>query len=229
MVNNDVRQVLKNLIPVNNSMVVESQMHFCDEFKSIVGRANLKVLDSSIKTFGIFDMSSFLSSLDLLDDPKIELDGNVVVCTDADSTLRFITSDVSSLEDVSPNPKIIDSTVAVSSIFEFSLTTELLSKIKKASGVFKTFDTLYLIKDANGASLKMGTKETFSKSNNSFSTKVNGIVDEGNEFSIALPIDSILKIPAMDYTFRVKYNAEKDAYRVVLDNTLLTLVMSLVK
>ena len=136
MINADVRQVLKNLIPVNNSMVIEEQMHFCDEFKSIVGRANLKVLDPKIETFGIFDVSSFLSSLDLLDDPKIELDGNVIVCTDSDSTLRFITSDPSSLEDSSPNPKIIDSTVAVNSIFEFTLTTELLSKIKKASGVF---------------------------------------------------------------------------------------------
>jgi hypothetical protein len=229
MLNKDVRDVLKNLVQVNNSMVIEDTMHFCDEFKSIVGRANLKLLDSSLETFGIFDVSSFLGSVELLDDPKIELDGNVIVCTDNDSTLRFITSDVSSLEDSSPNPKIIDTTTAVESIFEFNLTTELLSKIKKASGVFRTFDTLYLIKDAAGASLKMGTKETFSKSNNSFSTRVDGIVDKGNEFSIALPIDSVLKIPAMDYTFRVKYNQAKDSYRVVLDNTLLTLVMSLVK
>ncbi len=229
MLTNETRTLLKSLIPINNSMIIESVMHGSDEFKSIIFRANLDQLETGIETFGIFDTANFLGSLDLLEDPEVTIVDNSIVATDATSTLKFITSDPSSL-DIDINPKVIDSTIAVGSVLEFSLTSDLLQKIKKASAVFKTFDSLFIIKEGEKINLKLGAKDSFSKSNNSFSTVVVPSLDESEkDFELAIPLESVLKLPVFDYELLVKYNAEKDVYRVACENALLTFILSLKK
>lgn len=229
MINKDTRGILKSLISVNNSMIVEPVMHGADEFKSILFRANLNELEEGIQEFGIFDMSSFLSSLDLLEDATVELDGNTITATDATSTLKFITSDISALEDIAIKPSIIDSTIQAPSTLEFNFGSELLTRIKKASGVFKTFDTAFLICDEGNVEVKLGSKDSFSRSNNSFAISVEPDMNAGRNFELAIPLESLLKVPGMDYTLQVKYNEAKDAYRIVLNNTILTFIMSLMK
>ncbi len=232
MVNQEVRTIMKSLIPINNSQIVEKVMLFQDEFKTIVGQANLGEVDSDLPEdgFGIYDTSNFLASLDLLDDPEIVLENGTIIASDESSKLRFITSDPSQL-DIDVNPKVITTTLKVDSAMEFDIGSELLNKIKKASSVFKTFDTLFIIKEGRNVSLKIGSKDSFSKTNNSFSINIIPSLDNGNDndFELALPLESILKIPVMDYTFRIKHNIEKDVYRIVVDNDLLIFILSLMK
>ena len=230
MLTKDTRAILKSMLSINNSAIIEPTTYGRDEFSSIIFRLNLEDLETDpLPEFGIFDMGSFLSALDLLDEPTIELSGNIITATDANSTLKFVTSDISSLEDIAVKPTLIDSTLKVASILEFNFGAAALAKLKKAAGTFKVFDTLFIINDKSGIQLKMGTKDSFSKSNNSFSMKIESDVNTGKEFEIALPLESILKIPALDYTFHVKWNEQKDAYRVVLDNAIMTFVMSLMR
>lgn len=229
MLNKDTRAILKSLIPINNSMIIEPVMHGADEYKSLLFRAKLNEIEDDIQEFGIFDTSSFLSSLDLLDEAVISFADNRITASDTNSTLTFITSDISALEDITIKPSVIDTTLIVDSIVEFGFGSDLLARIKKASGVFKSFDTLFIINNGKNIQLKMGTKDSFSKSNNSFAINVDTDVNTGKEFELALPLESISKIPSMNYTLHVKYNTDKDAYRVVLDNTLLTFVMSLMR
>ncbi len=230
MLNKDTRALMKSMLAINNSMIVESVTYGKDEFSSILYKMNLKELEQEpITPFGIFDTASFLSALDLLEEPTVELAGNIVTASDVNSTLKFVTSDISSLEDIQVKPSVIDSTVKVNSILEFNFGSSAISKLKRASATFKTFDSLFIVKDKNGVHLKMGTKDSFSKSNNSFSMKIDPDVDTGKDFEVVLPLESILKIPNMDFTLKVKYNQERDAYRVVLENSLLVFVMSLMK
>ncbi len=229
MLKNETRTLLKSLIPINNSMIIEDEMFGSDEFKSIIFKANLKELEEGIETFGIFDVSNFLGSLDLLENPEISIENNSIVATDESSTLKFITSDPSSL-DIDINPKVIDTTLAVDSILEFGLTSELLQKIKKASAVFKTFDSLFIVKESEKITLKLGAKDSFSKSNNSFSIAIAPSLNTGeNDFELAIPLESILKLPVFDYQLLVKYNSDKDVFRVVCKNALLTFILSLKK
>jgi hypothetical protein len=74
MLNPKVREVLKSLIPINNQMIIAPEMTGADEFKSIVFKVDLQAVDPDIKEFGIFDTTSFLAALDLLEDPEIEFD-----------------------------------------------------------------------------------------------------------------------------------------------------------
>lgn len=229
MINNDTRTLLKSLLQVNNSMIIEPTMHGCDEFRSILFRANLGELEEDFEEFGIFDTTSFLSALELLEEPTISIKDNLIVANDEYSTMNFVTSDPSTLEDVQINPKVIDSTLAIDTVLSFPFGTELINKIKKSAGVFKTFDTVFLINTPNGTEMKVGAKDSFSKSNNSFAVSMDSDINVNKEFELAIPLDGLLKIPPMDYELHVKYNEAKDAYRVVLDNKLLTFVMSLKK
>ena len=142
---------------------------------------------------------------------------------------QYITSDVSSLDYVQIPENVIDTTVAVESTTEFSFSDDVLAKIKKAKSVFKNFDTLFISNNSTGVTLSIGNENTFSKNNNSWTLKLDSTIDQGNEYNIAVPLDSIMKIPQMSYTARIKYNSQKDTYRVVLDNDIITFILSLKK
>ena len=207
-------------------MIITNTMTGCDEFKSLLFKANIGAIDDIPDEVGIFDTANFLAAMDLLEDPTITLKDKMITATDGDTTLQFLTSDVSSLDDVQVDVKKIDTTVAVPSTLEFLFTDEIVKKIKKASAVFKTFDTIWLI-NGRTPEIKLGTKNSFSKSNNAFSIKIDTTLNDGKDFNIALPIDSVLKVPSMEYNFQVKFNEARDSYRVVLANDLLTFVLSL--
>ena len=227
MINSNTKELLKQLLPINNQMIIQNTMTGADEFKSLLFKANIGAIDDIPEEVGIFDTANFLAAMDLLEDATVTLKNKMLTATDGDTTLQFLTSDVSSLDDVQVDVKKIDTTVAVPSTLEFMFTDEIVKKVKKASAVFKTFDTLWVINENRTTEIKLGTKNSFSKSNNAFSIKLDTTLNLGKEFSIALPIDSILKVPSMEYTFCVKYNEKRDAYRVTLENELLTFVMSL--
>jgi len=230
MINEATRSILKQLKAVNNQMILSNETYGCNEFKSILFKADLALAGDNIpEEFGIFDMTNFISALELLEEPEVSYDAStkVVTAKDGNSTLQFLTSTPDSLDNVQINPKLISSTVAAESVFECQITDGHLKQIKKAQGVFKNFDTLW-IDNTNEAMMKLGTKNSFSKSNNAFSIKLEAGINT-KEFSISLPLESLMVLPDMDYTLRVKYNSERDAYRVVLDNPLLTFVLSLQK
>lgn len=228
MLTNETREVLKSLIPINNTMIVSSEMTGTDEFKSILFKADLGQLEE-IEEFGIYDVTSFLSALDLLEEPEIVLDGNLITAKDSNSSLQFVTSDVSSLEDVHIKPSNINTTLDIESILEFTFNSDALNKIKKSANVFKTFDTVYVVKEGSTVQMKLGAMESYNKSNNSFTLNVDATLETSKDFHIAVPLETLMKVPAMDYNFMVKYNEERDTYRVVLENQLLTFLMSLKK
>lgn len=227
MLNADTRTLLKNLININNQMIISDVMTGADEFKSIIFKANIGKIDIIPEEFGIFDTANFLQAMELLDEPSITYDkeSKSIVAKDGESTLSFLTSDPSSL-DVVVEAERIDTTVAAPSVLVMDFDTDSLQKIKKASGVFKNFDTLWIVNEGGKTEMKLGTQNSFAKSSNSFKINIEPEVNE-KEFSIALPIESILKVPQMSYKLHVKYNEARDAYRIVLQNELLEFVLSL--
>lgn len=227
MINESVRALLKNLIPINNSMVISPIMTGKDEFKSVMFKTDLTVLDKDIEEFGIFDTSVFLSAMDLMESPEITFDGiSTITAKDENTTVNYITSTISSLDYVSINPEIIDSSIATESCLEFPFTKDTLANIKKAKGVFKSFDTLFI--DAkDSVTVSLGNENTFSKTNNSWTLKAEPSLNPTREFFISLPLDSIMKLPDMDYTLRVKYNEKRDAYRIIINNEVIDFLLSL--
>jgi len=228
MINNKTRTILKSLLGLNNSMVISyPTMTLTDSFKSIFCRVNLKDIDEEFETIGIYDAANFLSALELLDDPKIEIKDNIIKATDTESTMEFVTTDVDSLSETVFKESIVDRTMDFPSLIEFKFTTDMLNKIKKAAGVFKTADTMFL-NNSDKVSISLGQFESFETSQNTFSINVDTEPSK-KEFKLAVPLENILKLPNVNYDFEVRYNEEKDAYRIVLKNEIYTFILSLMK
>jgi len=230
MLNINTQTLLKSLIPLNNSMVIQNKMTGSDEFKNISYLANLDLIEDELEEFGIFDVGTFIQALELLEDPEISYDTSTkrIKAKDINTSLEYITSDASSLDYVQVDPNIITSTLNASSVLEADITKETLQKIKKAYGVFKNFDTLNIVgAPLVDAKLAISSLNTFSKNNNAWSMEIPASISPETEFDISIPLESIMKIPQMDYNLQVKYNKDRDAYRVILTNDLITFVLSL--
>jgi len=210
-------------------MIISPKMTGKDEFSNVLFMANLDLLEDNLPEFGIFAMDQFTQAMDLLDEPEINYDPEtkLITATDENTSIKYITSEPSSLDYVHVNPEVITSTLKANSVLESKISKDELQKIKKAYSVFKNFDTLQILSEGNTASLSITNLNSFSKNNNAWSMKITA--DIKKEFSIPLPIDSIMKIPQADYTLQVKYNEERDAFRVVLTNDLITFVLSIIQ
>jgi hypothetical protein len=225
MINNKTRTILKSLLSINNSMVIKyPTMTVSDTFKSIFCRVDLTKIDENFETFGIYDTSNFLSALDLLKDPEITLEDNKIIAKDQETKMQFVTSDVDSL-DSTFKESIIDRTMEFPSLINFDFTTDMLNKIKKAAGVFKTMDCLYLNNNTT-VDVELGQFETFEISQNTYTIQIPTPVSD-KEFKLAIPLENILKLPSTDYKLEVRYNEEKNAYRIVFKNEIYTFILSL--
>lgn len=227
MLNKDTRAVLKQLTPINNSTVIADTMFGTDEFNGIIYRVELSKIDTIPNEFGIYDTANFLGALELLEDPVVSLSNNTIQATDGETTLNFITSDVSSLEGVNVPPETFTTSLAIASESEFKLTTDILTKIKKATAVFKNFDTLWVVNDTNGTQIKLGTQNSFAKNSNAFQVKIDPSIKSEKEYSLAIPVENILKVPNSEYNVLIKYNEARDVYRLMLQNELFTFIMAL--
>jgi len=227
MLTQNTLTLLKSLIPLNNSMVISPKMTGADEFKNVTYLANLDLLEENIPVFGIFAMDQFTQAMELLDEPNITYNPKTkrIKAQDNNTDIEYITSDPASLDYAQVDPDVINSTLKADSVLTTEVTKDILQKIKKAYSVFKNFDTLNIIADDDGAKISISNLNTFSKNNNAWSMKIDG--EKTGKFNVALPLESIMKIPQADYTLIVKYNSAKDVYRVVLTNDLITFVMSL--
>ncbi len=229
MLNNNTQEVLKSLLPMNNSFVVDyPSMTIVDEHKTMMGRINTEILDDEFETFGIYDGANFLSALGLLDNAEIELKDNLIVAKDDNTVMNFLTSSPSSLEDSVAKHSVFDTTLAAESVLEFEITVDTINRLKKAAGVFKTMNALSIVK-SDDVYMKMATKDTFAASKNEFNVKITPDLDIAQSFDISIPLENILKLPVVDYTVKVKYNKDKDVYRVIFHNEIYTILFTLMK
>ncbi len=229
MLSQQTQTILKSLLQINNSFVISyPKFTIIDEFKSLPGIIDISSFETEFEEFGIFDGANFLNALDLMQNPAVTFKNNMITAKDENSVMNFVTSNPSSLEECVTNEKIITTTEAVPSVMEFNFNVDTIAKIKKAAGIFKTMDALFLVKDSD-VYLKIGSKTNFVASDNSYSLKIQTLIDETETISLAIPLENILKLPQVDYKCMVKYNKEKDIYRIVLKNEIYTFILSLMK
>jgi hypothetical protein len=229
MLNKNVRDVLNSIKTITNSAIITYPVSTITNAKRDI-LANIdfsKIDDEPWEEFGIFDLNSFLSAISILDDPTIEQDGVFIKAQDPNSKVEFVTSYPSTLEDFTANPKIIESTAKADSILEVPIDTDLFTKIKKGSSVFKNLLDLYIVKEDDKVYVKTGNKETYSSTSNSYTHYLEPTLSTDKNFEIIIPIENFLALPLMDFTMKVKYNKEKDAYRLIFENEIFTFLLTL--
>jgi ABC-type oligopeptide transport system ATPase subunit len=238
ILNENTRKVLQELTSLNDKFVLRTPYTvFSDEYKQVICAVNFEKLKENFDTpISVNEMSLLLNSINLINDPEITIENRIINIKNNTSAIKYMTSDENSIEE--SKYSIIESTKKVDSIISFKLTSDLINIIKQAKSVFKdSIDTLFIKKssDTNDLILSLSVNESFNSATNEFDITLKADEYKFNDsfgisdFSVKVPIDNFLKIPNLNYDLEIKYNKDKDSFRIYIYNTLIEIVASTIK
>jgi hypothetical protein len=144
--------VLKNFSSINPSIIIERG----DVIKTISPNktmmAKAKIEQSFDKTFGLCDISNFISVLSMFENPVLDFnegDHYVKITSDNDSrNIKYVFSEMSLIEKAPNDIKIGDI------IVEFILSEKTLVELNKAVGIFKV-DEVAIIGDGSNITINV--------------------------------------------------------------------------
>lgn len=217
MFNRESVDFLKVMNKITNSMVLNYPITTGrTESADIAYKFDLSKYDTDgfENPIGIYDLSTFLNIFGLCDeDREVNIDNNSITVSDKTTSVKFLTSATSVLSPYEFKQEQFDKTNEFPSVLEMNLTAEDIRKLKSASATFKELDTAVISCDES-VELSLTQIGKFNKSSNSFRIKKNE--ESTKKFNVGISLETLSKIPQVDYTLIVKYNESRDAYRIIL-------------
>jgi len=188
-------EILRNFSTINPNIVVNggNVLKTMSIAKNIVSRAEIE--EDFPNTFGIYDLSEFLSVLSLVDRPSITFGDNFCTVSDGSglSSIKYFYSDPEMLS--SPKKDIVMPQCEV----KFLLTNDTLSKIKRASSALG-YENISI--RPNGNSIEINVVDANDKTSNSYSILVEGEFPEGADFNFIMGVGN-MKLLGGDYEVSV--------------------------
>jgi len=228
MLNKESLQIIQGMQEINNSAIISYPVStISNKTKDILGKVYFDKLTDEFPEFGVWDLGSLLSSINILEEPTISLDGNILTAKDSYSKINYVTSSPSILGDSVCDAKIIDSTLAIESVVDVSMSTDIVSRIKKGAKAFSNLKDAQFSKVGDTFMVKTLNKESFNASSNSFELKLDSTKCVGNDFDIVIPISNFLSLPDIDFEFKV--HEKNGQYRITMTNSIFAFVLSLKK
>lgn len=185
--------ILKNFSAINPNMLFRpgSTISTIAEAKNIV--ASAKISEEIPSEFGIFDLTQFLSTISLLENPELEFTDSSVMVRDGNASIQYYYSspDVLTVPNKTvnmPNADVV-----------FNLSSDMISKIKRAASVLG-HPTLQILGSKGKITLQIVDLK------NPTANKYTIVIDEKNAcnevFSFVMVIGN-LKMMAGDYVVSV--------------------------
>ncbi len=223
MLNKNTINVLQALNSITNSVILNYPTTILNNSAGdVIVKMNMKALDTdSIPEIGIYNLSEFISTFKLFEDYKCVINENIINISNESSTLQYLTTNTSVLENFNKKEDLFVSTENVATVSSFVLTKEDVKTIKSAASVFKELTDIIIQSKDGDIIVKLGTTNNFNAKSNSFSikkTQVDGVSTQ-KEFIVKVPSDNFNSLPLSEYSLEVKYNEERDAYRLLLNST----------
>ena len=217
MFNRESVDFLKVMNKITNSMVLTYPITTGrTESADIAYKFDLSKYDTDgfENPIGIYDLSTFLNIFGLCDESRdVNIDNNSITVSDSTTSVKFLTSATSVLSAYEFKQEQFDKTNEFPSVLEMNLTADDIRKLKSASATFKELDTAVISCDES-VELSLTQIGKFKKSSNSFRIKKNE--ESAKKFNVGISLETLSKIPQVDYTLIVKYNESRDAYRIIL-------------
>jgi len=187
-------QVLRNYASINSNLVIEegNVIKTVSEAKNVLSKSTVDV--SFPKTFGVYDLSEFLSTLTLLDSSRIAFDENYAMISDGTGRTRIKYHYTNPEILTSPKKDIIMPEAEV----KFVLDSATLSKIKRASSVLG--HSSVSVSKENGV-ITLNVIDNSDRTSNAFSIDVEGTA-EGDNFNFVFNISN-LKMVDGDYDVEI--------------------------
>jgi hypothetical protein len=187
-------EVLKNFATINSNIVINQGkvVKTVSEAKNVLSSAEL---DAEFpRSFGLYDLNEFLSTLSLLDSPRITFEETHALVSDGSgrTRIKYHYSDPEIL--TSPSKDIIMPEAQVT----FTLDRSTLSKIKRAASVLGHSE---LSVSASDGVIVLSVIDINDKTSNAFSIDVDGTFDSEN-FNFVFNISN-LKMVDGDYEVNI--------------------------
>lgn len=218
MFNKEFISVLSQINGLTNSIVLKYPRTVAvTEAQDILIHLDVSKVDSTeFQDIGLNNsLNEFLNLFKLFGpDRNVQIEGSNIVISDGNITSTYITDNIQLLENFNKDATQFDRTEEISSVAEFTLTTDDITKIKSASGVFKDLSEVIITSKDSDVTVSLGATNKFNAKSNTFS--ISKAAETSKEFSVKIDIKSFGLIPNSNYTVKVKYNASRDAYRLLL-------------
>lgn len=213
ILNQKTLKVLQSLNAIHNSAIISYPKTCVREGKSIQAYIDLEKMGEkeNFGEFGIYDLSSFLSSISLIDNPVITKDNDVINIKNTRSSVNYRTSNIDVLEEVCRGDySVIDRVRTNEKIGEFELTIDDFKQIKVASNTLKDLPDIHIFSTKNGIGLKILGKE---KSSNTYEIYVDGSYEE--DISLVATLSLLKKLPNSNYNVEI-FKHKKNNSKILL-------------
>lgn len=223
MLNRKTVEVLKSIAgisaePTCNKVVISYPFTYVvSPGGDIIVKYDIRATEiGEFENIAVYNINNLLSVFSLFGDERsVAKNNNILTVSNGSSSSNFLLAE--KLVEFKDYGNIFDSVEAFPSVCEFVVDKDTLKSIRGASGVFKEL-TEYIIKtNDSGVNIALAAENSFNAQSNSYN--VNFLAKSDKEFSIKFPIANINILPVSDYAVKVKYNATRDKYRIILEST----------
>jgi len=217
MLNKNTINILQAMNSITNSAILKYPTTILNNSAGdVVVQLNMEALDTeSFPEIGVYNLSEFINTFKLFDDYTCNISDNIINISNNDSSVQYLTTNTNVLENFNKSEKLFTSTESVTSVSEFTLSVDDIKRIKQAAGIFKDLSDIIIISKDDDIEIKLGNTNNFNAKSNSFGIKKIG-VNSTKEFVVKIPAENFNSLPSGEYTFEVKYNEAKDAYRLLM-------------
>ena len=182
--------ILKNFAGINPSMIVYSdRFEVLNNAKSVVGKyAFEKPYDFA--SFGIYEMSEFLSVLGALKNPEIEVSDKFLTIKDGSSKTRYFTT----AQDLLPKvPNIEKNFANVECDCVFDLPADKLASMFKMAAILKA---QFVFFETDKKKVRITVADELESTNNSFEVTIeDGIKVNELKKSLKIPLSDLKILP----------------------------------
>ena len=232
--NKNLTNTLLQLNTITNTVILKHPITVAaSESKDIYVYLDVSELDSeSFPDIGLNNnLNNYLNLFKLFDDSRtVSFNGDTVQISSGEITSSYITDNVALMEGYDISPEQFQKTEEVPTVCSIDLTVDDIKKLKSATGVFKDLSEIIIKCQDSEVSMSLGATNKFNARDNSYKIKKDS--KSSKDFEIKIPVENFKKIPESEYTFEVKYNETRDAYRILMKNKSLSglkLIMSVIK
>jgi len=232
--NKELTQTLQQLNTITNSVILKHPITVAaSEAKDIYVYLDVSKIDPSpFPEIGLKDnLNNYLNLFKLFDDTRtVSYEKDTIKISSGEITSSYISDNVALMESYNIAPDQFDKTEEVPTVCSINLTVDDIKKLKSATGVFKDLTEIIIKCQDSEVSISLGATGKFNARDNSY--KIRKDASSTKDFEIKIPVENFKKIPESEYTFDVKYNEARDAYRILMKNKSLSslkMIMSVIK
>lgn len=232
--NKQLISTLTQLNSITNTLILKHPITVAaSEAKDIYVYLDVSGIDSnSFPNVGLNNnLNSYLSLFKLFNEERtVSYEGDTIKISSGDISSSYISDNVALMEAYDISPDQFQKTEEVPTVCSIDLGVDDIKNLKSATSVFKDLSEIIIKCQDSEVSISLGATNKFNARDNSYKIKKN--VSSTKEFEIKIPVENFKKIPESEYSFEVKYNESRDAYRILMKNKSLSglkLIMSVIK